>query len=40
MRGSPNPRASTRFEVGQDARLYADVGRAIFFDPSGKMVAG
>jgi glycerol transport system ATP-binding protein len=28
------------FEVGSDARLYADVGRAMFFDPSGKLVAG
>jgi glycerol transport system ATP-binding protein len=29
-----------RLEVGQEAQLYVDVGRAIFFDPSGKMVAG
>jgi glycerol transport system ATP-binding protein len=29
-----------RFEVGEDAQLYADVGRAMFFDSSGKMVAG
>jgi len=28
------------FEVGQQAQLYADVGRAIFFDPAGRMVAG
>jgi glycerol transport system ATP-binding protein len=28
------------FEVGEDAQLYADVGRAMFFDPSGKLVAG
>ena len=29
-----------RFEVGEDAQLYADVGRAMFFDPSGNHVAG
>jgi glycerol transport system ATP-binding protein len=29
-----------RFEVGEDAELYADLGRAMFFDPSGKRVAG
>ncbi|HET9387962.1 MAG TPA: ABC transporter ATP-binding protein [Gemmatimonadales bacterium] len=29
-----------RFEVGEDAQLYADVGRAMFFDPSGNLVAG
>jgi glycerol transport system ATP-binding protein len=29
-----------RFEVGEDAELYADVGRAMFFDPSGNLVAG
>ena len=29
-----------RFEVGEDAQLYADVGRAMFFDPSGNRVAG
>jgi glycerol transport system ATP-binding protein len=29
-----------RFEVGAQARLYADVGRALFFDPSGSPVAG
>jgi glycerol transport system ATP-binding protein len=28
------------FEVGEDAQLYADVGRAMFFDPSGNLVAG
>jgi hypothetical protein len=28
------------FEVGAQARLYADVGRALFFDPSGSLVAG
>jgi glycerol transport system ATP-binding protein len=28
------------FEVGEEAPLYADVGRAMFFDPSGKLVAG
>jgi len=28
------------FEVGAEARLYADVGRALFFDPSGQLVAG
>jgi glycerol transport system ATP-binding protein len=28
------------FEVGEQARLYADVGRALFFDPSGKRVVG
>jgi glycerol transport system ATP-binding protein len=28
------------FEVGEQAKLYADVGRALFFDPSGKLVAG
>jgi glycerol transport system ATP-binding protein len=28
------------FEVGQQARLYADVGRALFFEPSGARVAG
>jgi glycerol transport system ATP-binding protein len=28
------------FEVGAQARLYADVGRALFFDPSGRLVAG
>lgn len=28
------------FEVGEQAQLYADVGRAMFFDPSGKLVAG
>lgn len=28
------------FEVGEEARLYADVGRALFFDPSGQLVAG
>ena len=28
------------FEVGEQAQLYADVGRALFFDPSGKRVAG
>jgi glycerol transport system ATP-binding protein len=29
-----------RLEVGEDAELYADVGRAMFFDPSGNLVAG
>ena len=29
-----------RFEVGEDAELYADLGRAMFFDPSGNRVAG
>jgi glycerol transport system ATP-binding protein len=29
-----------RFEVGEQAQLYADVGRAIFFDPAGGLVAG
>jgi glycerol transport system ATP-binding protein len=29
-----------RFEVGEEALLYADVGRAMFFDPSGNRVAG
>jgi glycerol transport system ATP-binding protein len=29
-----------RFEVGEDAALYADVGRAMFFDASGNLVAG
>jgi glycerol transport system ATP-binding protein len=29
-----------RFEVGATADLFADVGRAIFFDPSGRLVAG
>jgi glycerol transport system ATP-binding protein len=28
------------FEVGEQAQLYADVGRALFFDLSGKRVAG
>jgi glycerol transport system ATP-binding protein len=28
------------FEVGEQAQLYADVGRALFFEPSGKRVAG
>jgi glycerol transport system ATP-binding protein len=28
------------FEVGAMAQLYADVGRALFFEPSGKRVAG
>jgi glycerol transport system ATP-binding protein len=28
------------FEVGEAADLYADVGRALFFDPSGNLVAG
>jgi glycerol transport system ATP-binding protein len=28
------------FEVGAEAQLYADVGRAMFFDPAGKLVAG
>jgi glycerol transport system ATP-binding protein len=28
------------FDVGEEARLYADVGRALFFDPSGNLVAG
>ncbi len=28
------------FEVGERAQLYADVGRALFFEPSGKLVAG
>ena len=28
------------FEVGEQAKLYADVGRALFFDPSGRRVAG
>jgi glycerol transport system ATP-binding protein len=28
------------FEVGQEARLYADVARALFFEPSGRRVAG
>lgn len=28
-----------RFEVGEHAQLYADVGRAIFFDPAGNLVA-
>jgi glycerol transport system ATP-binding protein len=28
------------FEVGEQAQLYADVGHALFFDPSGKLVAG
>jgi glycerol transport system ATP-binding protein len=26
------------FEVGEEAQLHADVGRAMFFDPSGKLV--
>jgi glycerol transport system ATP-binding protein len=29
-----------RFEVGEHAQLYADFGRAMFFDPSGNRVAG
>jgi glycerol transport system ATP-binding protein len=29
-----------RFEVGEDAELHADVGRAMFFDPTGNRVAG
>jgi len=29
-----------RFEVGEEAELYADVGRAMFFDPAGNLVAG
>jgi glycerol transport system ATP-binding protein len=29
-----------RFEVGENAELHADVGRAMFFDPSGNLVAG
>jgi glycerol transport system ATP-binding protein len=29
-----------RFEVGEDAELHADVGHAMFFDPSGNRVAG
>ena len=29
-----------RFEVGEAAELYADVGRAMFFDPSGTRVTG
>jgi glycerol transport system ATP-binding protein len=29
-----------RLEVGEDAQLYADVGHAMFFDPSGNLVAG
>jgi glycerol transport system ATP-binding protein len=28
------------FEVGEQAQLYADVGRALFFEPSGRRVAG
>jgi glycerol transport system ATP-binding protein len=28
------------FEVGEEAQLYADVGRALFFEPSGRRVAG
>lgn len=28
------------YEVGEDTQLYVDVGRAIFFDPSGNLVAG
>jgi glycerol transport system ATP-binding protein len=28
------------FEVGEQAQLYADVGRALFFEPSGKRVVG
>ncbi|MEM7023873.1 MAG: ABC transporter ATP-binding protein [Pseudomonadota bacterium] len=28
------------FEVGDEARLFADVGRALFFDPSGQLVTG
>ncbi len=28
------------FEVGEQAQLYANVGLAMFFDPSGKLVAG
>jgi glycerol transport system ATP-binding protein len=27
------------FEVGEDAELHADLGRALFFDPSGKLIA-
>ncbi|MEM7022492.1 MAG: ABC transporter ATP-binding protein [Pseudomonadota bacterium] len=27
-------------EVGEEAQLYADLGRALFFDPAGKLVAG
>ena len=29
-----------RFEVGEQAQLHVDVGRALFFDPSGHLVAG
>ena len=29
-----------RFEVGEHAELHADVGRAMFFDRSGNLVAG
>ena len=29
-----------RFEVGEQAELHADVERAMFFDPSGSLVAG
>ena len=28
------------FEVGEDTQLYVDVDRAMFFDPSGNLVAG
>ena len=28
------------FEVGEQAKLHADVGRALFFDPAGRLVAG
>ncbi len=28
------------FEVGEDTQLYVDVGRAMFFDPSGELVVG
>ena len=29
-----------RFDVGENADLRADVDRAMFFDPSGNLVAG
>ena len=38
--GSRSRTACTRSRSASTAQLYADVGRALFFDPAGKRVAG